>query len=128
MPAAPAELVPQEGGADAGKEQGANPGGLVFVLKMRGLALHLYSKAEGPQGVHVDPGQPVTERIIGEAAEMGLLATQGHEPMAQNAGGVVVLAEFACQMEKGQAVVERAQGASGGILVETAVEQAHAIA
>ena len=56
MPAAAAELVPEEGSAHARQEQGTHPGGLVFVLQVGRFALYLDTKAEGAQSVHIDAG------------------------------------------------------------------------
>ena len=127
MPAAAAELVPEEGGADAGQEQGPDPGGLVFVLQVGWFALNLDTETEGAQGVHINTAKPVAKGVVSNTAEMGLLAIQGLEAVAQDVHGVIVLAQFGCQVQQRQAVIERAQVAAGGVPVKAAVEQADAI-
>ena len=49
VPATPAQLVPKEGGAHAGQEQGADACGLVVVLQMGWVALCLLYTSPSPR-------------------------------------------------------------------------------
>src|SRR5690554_2002873 len=103
--AAPAGLAPQDCGADACKQQGADAVGIFLGLQVFGVALHLNTHAEGADGIQVGARQVFDHVAVG-GFEMTGLVDGLINPFADNFQHLGMLSQLGLQMEQAEGVAD----------------------